>query len=193
MRCIAGFILLAACSFHASIEPGAQGGADAQGHVTTAEAGAVTIDAATPDTVVASACSTTGLTCLTGATATTCNGACWVHCNDGANEFDAAGRCTGWGGALAPLRSSADEQCAAVASQAQWTGYTQAVVVGGDTDEDWSWNGDGAPSPYLHWAAGQPNDGDGFEDASENCAYLSTSGSWQDTSCLSVFQFSCRR
>jgi len=60
--------------------------------------------------------------------------------------------------------------------------------------QGWSWNSDGLVPLYVRWAGGQPNDGDGTENATEQCVYSSTSTFWQDEVCTALFsRFTCRR
>jgi hypothetical protein len=143
-------------------------------------------------------CNGAGLACPSGTTphAIGCGTGCWYGCRDGSaiTEPEAAALCIAWGGKLGRIDSAADETCMrTVLDGAIWVGIeqaaNQATPIAG-----WSWNNDGTAPPYLRWASGQPNDGDGTEDGVEQCAYSSTSTTWQDTPCTAQFsRFGCRK
>ena len=127
-----------------------------------------------------------------------CNGGCWVTCTSDlpfTDQTTPSKACKDWGGHLAPIRSAADEACVSnvlFPSQASWIGFEQAsstTLLG-----NWSWNSDGIAPAYTHWASGQPNDVDGTESNEEQCAMMSTIGTWQDVPCTgqALFRFSCR-
>jgi len=146
-------------------------------------------DAGPPD---AFACAATGLTCAGPATAVTCNGGCWSSCSGAATETVAAAACVAWGGHLAPVHSQGNQDCVALTlfpNQASWIGFHQAAS--GQVGENWSWS-DGTSSSFTSWSTGQPSDGDGVEDGTEQCAYMSTSTRWQDAACTGSYKFSCR-
>lgn len=195
MRALTFVGLIAACSFtHGSL-------AHDDAHIGDGARTDGTTDGAIDASPDAQGCTTAGLTCTNGtAIAVMCNGACWVKCTQAtslANQAVASNACTAWGGKLAPLRSQADNDCVAVTlfpSQSSWIGFEQdssATTKSGG----WSWNGDGVTPTYTNWSSGQPNDLDGTEDGQEQCAYMPTTGTWQDTSCMdpNSFRFSCRR
>ena len=151
-------------------------------------------DAASPD---AHPCAGVGtLTCGTTLETFVCNGHCWIGCPEMHSQTEVISRCTAWGGELARFDSQAEQDCMLASFDpplAMWIGLTQAAASGA-TNAGWSWNGDGIPPPWTNWSGGQPNDGDGTEDDTEQCAYLSTSNTWQDTVCSAAFSgFACRR
>lgn len=159
------------------------------------------IDAAPDAAPDLGSCNTTGFTCIGGTpVAVTCNGACWLKCQQStpvASEAAASAACLAWGGKLAPIREQADNDCVAVTlfpAQASWIGYEQAATATMKTTE-WSWNGDGVATNYVNWSVGQPNDLDGAEDGQEQCAFMPTNGTWQDVACsdAGLFRLSCRR
>jgi hypothetical protein len=161
------------------------------------------IDASTADAPTDSAavlCSTSGFLCAGTPGFALCNGACWVKCQTSAalpNQNAADVACTAWGGKLAPIRSAADQQCVAqllFPGQANWIGLEQSDSAT-TVSSGWSWNSDGAPLTFTAWATGQPNDANGNENSAEQCAYMSTSGTWQDTDCTAnvYTRFSCRK
>jgi hypothetical protein len=143
-------------------------------------------------------CSGTGLVCPGGTTphAIGCGTGCWYGCRDGSavTETAASALCTAWGGTLGRIDSAADETCMrTILDGAIWLGLEQAANQM-QTTTGWTWNSDGIAPPYLRWASGQPNDGDGTEDGLEQCVYSSTSTTWQDTPCTALFsRFSCRK
>lgn len=140
-----------------------------------------------------SACNATGLTCLGHVTVTTCNGGCWVTCDDTVTEPGAALRCGGWGGKVAPIRTAADQTCATVGGEPSWTGLVQRLGASSPT-EGWSWNNDNVAPTFLAWASGQPEDHDGHENNQENCAIQTPpSRAWSDVGCLARYPFACRR
>ena len=144
-------------------------------------------------------CSTAGLTCPSGTTPRLipCGpaGGCWVGCRDGGSIDHAAARnlCTTWGGELGWINSAQEESCLRMTIDgAIGLGLVQpanqALPLTG-----WTWNGTTVPA-YLNWSAGQPNDGDGVEDGTEQCAYSATSATWQDEPCTVIHsRFTCRR
>ncbi len=148
-------------------------------------------------------CSTAGFVCPGTTTHTVvkqiCNGGCWVSCNSDTpftSETVVAKLCTDWGGRLAPIRTVEDQTCVHTMlfpSQASWIGFEQ-VAGQAFTNTGWSWNSDGIVPTYTNWSPGQPNDLDGLEDGTKQCAYMTTIGEWQDTVCTgtTMYRFSCR-
>lgn len=143
-------------------------------------------------------CSGAGLICPGGTLprAITCSTGCWYGCRDGTSvtQVQASTLCTTWGGKLARIDSAAEETCMrTVIDGAIWIGLQQALNQTNDA-AGWSWNGDAIMPPYLRWASGQPNDGDGTESNVEQCAYSSTSTTWQDELCTATLtRFTCRK
>jgi hypothetical protein len=56
----------------------------------------------------------------------------------------------------------------------------------------WTWNGV-TPIVYTHWHAGEPNDGDGRENGSDQCGRFQTDGGWGDIVCAAPYSFFCER
>ena len=148
-------------------------------------------------------CSTAGFAC-NGASVhvvnkATCNNGCWVSCTSDLAvlmQTTAEQACKAWGGHLAPLRTFDDQVCVGAVlfpQQASWIGYTQAAGAP-SVGAQWSWNGDGVTSAYVHWSPGQPNDADGNESGFEQCAMMTTNGEWQDVMCsgTQLYRYSCR-
>ena len=192
MRWLVGAVglVVGACSFR--VEFGAHRDANPVDAPDGAPGDAAPIDGATVFT-----CATTSVTCAAAVSVvTSCNGKCWIACRELVPFATATARCTAAAARLAPLQSVEDQNClhlTVLAGTAAWTGFQQALGEAFD-DTGWSWNGDGQNVSYTNWSAGQPNDGDAFEDDTEQCAYKSTpSGLWQDTTCAgTMFAFACR-
>jgi len=180
-------LALAACSFE-------HGELPRDGSVRTTDA--ARLDAAMPD--APPAC-TNDLACAGPVVAMMCNGGCWAKCTNafGVGVLGAGIACGNWGGELAPLRTPADEDCVSQAlfpQQASWIGLIQAPLQTSPS-AGWSWNGDGHALAFTNWDTGQPNDASGAETGSEQCAFMTTGGKWQDDDCSasSLVRFSCRR
>jgi hypothetical protein len=146
-------------------------------------------------------CSTNNFTCPNQFVKikTTCNNGCWVGCQSTSaftSETQVATLCTNWGGKLAPIRDVNDEACVAQVifpSQASWIGFEQASGQS-SVSAGWSWNSDAMTPAYTNWDNGQPNDQNGSENGQEQCAFMTTSGGWQDVDCgdNTFYRFSCR-
>lgn len=147
-----------------------------------------------------SVCSTEGLVCPSGTTPRLIPcappGGCWVGCRDGASIDHAAAVnvCATWGGKLGWIDSAAEETClrltidGAIMLGLEQAAGSVAPILG------WTWNGDTAAPAYINWSVGQPNDGDGVENGTEQCAYSASSTTWQDEPCTSTHsRFTCRR
>jgi len=197
VRTVVLLVVVCACGFeHGAISHDSQ--------IDTGSGSGSNIDAAVDapaDAKITNAtCDTSGLTCAGTTVALMCNGACWVKCTQTVavpSQLAASGACNGWGGELAPIRDANDQACVSqmlFPSQASWTGFEQSItsttLSGG-----WSWNSDGVVPTFVNWDPGQPNDFNGVENGQEQCAYMTTSGGWQDTDCFSAasYRFSCRR
>jgi hypothetical protein len=191
-------VLVGGCSFTAP--PTSQGDArlvDAAPFDPDALDAAIDAGIIPPDAFV---CSNAGFGCPGGTSRMEiCNSGCWVACTSLAAFTDqavVAQICTAWGGKLAPIRDAAEQACVQgqiFPSQASWIGFEQAP---GQTVKDvgWSWNSDGIVPSYTNWSSGQPNDLDGTESGSEQCAFMTTGGTWQDVPCAGqqFFRFSCK-
>ena len=192
-------LAIAGCGFsHGALSRDASG--DDDGPMIDAAIDA-SVDAAPDAAPDLGSCNTTALTCLGGTpVAVTCNGGCWVKCQQGvpvANQATASAQCAAWGGKLAPIRVQADNDCVATTlflGQASWIGFEQNATATTKT-AGWTWNNDGIAEAYTNWSGGQPNDNDGTENGEEQCAYMPTVGTWQDIPCGDggLFRFSCRR
>ena len=214
VRCLSWLALLGACGFDpAGVEgsradapasadgasPGDGSGplADAPPGGSDAEGDAPAPDGDPSDARIVDPCATAGVLTCPGATATfVCNGHCWIGCPESMTRGTANGLCTAWGGELARFDDELEQTCVRdhfVPAGAMWLGLLQ-VVGAGDLAAGWSWSGDGAVPPWTHWTSGQPNDGDGVADDTEQCAYLSNPTlTWQDAGCgSSVSGFACR-
>ncbi len=196
-----GLFLVAACAFHrgaGALQDGPPAGSDAPAidarMIDAPRDGSNIIIDAPPD---AFSCSSAGLSCPGGGIGVAmCNGDCWVSCPATGDEPTAAAACQAWGGRLAPLQTQQDQDCVhltVLPGKASWIGFEQANNASA-VNTDWSWNSDGIAPTFLNWNGGQPNDGDGVEDGTEQCAYMSNpSGTWQDQPCSTSFaNFSCR-
>jgi lectin-like protein len=139
-------------------------------------------------------CATAGLTCAGNAVAFQCGDDCWVGCDDTIQHDAAATRCTQWGGKLAPFVLSTDQSCFRQhiqPSDDSWTGLVQ-MAGAANPSAGWSWNGDGLTPPLFNWLSGQPDDLDGTENDTQQCAQiLDGTNKWQDVACTATFQFSC--
>lgn len=198
MRAV-GLVLFAGCGFQHGLMPddASIGGRDDAGG-SAADARLDARSDAAPDHMPDSptfSCSTTGLACAGTVAIHDCSGTCWVSCSQAVTQSIAAAVCAGWGGKLAPLRTQDDQDClhdSIFPDAASWIGLVQAG--GADAvDADWSWNDDGQPLTFTSWSPGQPNDANGQENGMEQCAYMSTSGGWQDSGCTATISgFACR-
>lgn len=209
VRCGAFLAMLASgCSFQIAAEGGASGDASGDGAPFDAAIGGV-IDAPVIDgpafdaAVIIDAapipCTTAGLVCPGGTTPLIIPcafaGECWVGCRDGnaVNYAAARGLCTTWGGRLGWITNPLEEACLRnTIDGAISLGLVQAQSSG-LPGLGWTWSGEIAW--YINWAIGQPNDGDGFENNTEQCAYSSTpSATWHDEPCtVAHSRFTCRR
>jgi hypothetical protein len=180
-------LVLAACSFEHGELP--------------RDANVRTTDGSGPDAALIDAPSTCtdDLACAGPVVAMMCNGGCWAKCTNafGVSVLGASIACGNWGGQLAPLRTPDDEACVnqfLFPQQASWIGLVQAPLQISPS-AGWSWNGDGQAPSFTDWDSGQPNDGTGVETGSEQCAFMTTGGKWQDGDCSasSLARFSCRR
>jgi hypothetical protein len=172
---------VAACGFSAPLgaEPDA-----------TAAAQDATVDG------TANVCSTAHLQCSQPGVTLACGGDCWVGCKETTSFAIAKQRCIDWGGTIATIYSSSINQCVNANFQtgtARWIGLEQVAGAAMPT-AGWSWS-DGTLLAYTNWSGGQPSDGDGTEDGTEQCAYMSNpGGGWQDTACTdAIGAFICRR
>jgi len=199
-------VLASACSFQIAAEGVGRDGAsdDARGDGAQIDAAIVSdapmIDAAVILDAPPVPCTTAGLVCPGGTNPhlIPCGfpGECWVGCRDGSSvDYDTArDLCATWGGKLGWITNPLEEVCL----RQTIDGAIALGLVQADnqllTGLGWTWNGDPLPPLYIGWALGQPNDDDGFENNVEQCAYSSTSSTWQDEACTSTHsRFTCRR
>lgn len=180
------FLVLVACSFE-------HGELPHDGSVRTTDATRLDARVDAPSTC------TNDLVCAGQVVTAMCNGACWAKCTNafGISVLSAATACGDWGGELAPLRTPFDEACVSgvlFPQQASWIGLVQAPLQTSPSS-GWSWNADGQPLAFTDWDSGQPNDGTGLEKGTEQCAFMTTGGKWQDDDCnaTTLVRFSCRR
>jgi hypothetical protein len=146
---------------------------------------------APPDTVDASAiCATDGLDCGPGGVAhllVSCTTPrCVVGCRDGTvvhTPDEARTKCIAWGGRLATIESDLEETCIRVTlNGAILLGLRQnanAMQIG----DLWE-RGDGTAATFFRWdTPGQPDDGGGGENGTEQCAFSSSNTRWHDQRC----------
>jgi hypothetical protein len=132
-------------------------------------------------------CSTAGLNCVTTVTMTTCGGLCWVYCDEAVTHATAVTRCQAWGGQLPRLESDSDVTCSL--SLQTFGAWHDLVQPNGQATPGAGWihETNGAAVTYTRWNGGQPNDGDGIEDNTEQCAYTQYPlGNWQDDPCGTI-------
>jgi pulmonary surfactant-associated protein A len=123
-----------------------------------------------------------------------CGDRCYAACDDILISPEAAPRCAAWGGTLAVIPSKAEADCViGLSSISLWMGYFQ-VTNATATPDGWSWV-DSDPSTFINWDTGEPNDGEGVEDNTEQCGELYPDGSWNDENCMLVGEdgFACSR
>jgi lectin-like protein len=179
-RCVAN-----ACSTHART-------IDAAVVVDTAPAidTAVVPTDAPPDAMLP--CTNTGLDCPNGTVVIPCGTACYVLCKTAVAYSAAETSCHGWSGALAEIDDATQQQCL----QQKLTGNTWVGLQQLDTattpGDGWTWNGV-KPLTFTHWQNGTPNDADGNENHSEQCAKMQTDGTWDDVPCTDRYPFFCGR
>lgn len=126
----------------------------------------------------------------------TCNGRCYAICPREMTQPAASLACTEWGGCLTSVRSMHDNDCVASRLAATaWIGARQAneATVPG---EGWGWC-DGSTFSFTAWGFGEPNDGGAagtqIERGSEQCAWISPGGDWNDEACDSLAHAVCAR
>jgi hypothetical protein len=124
-----------------------------------------------------------------------CGPRCFVTCEETLNQGDATARCNQWGGALVSIHSANEVSClnTIAGTGSVWIGYTQATGATSLT-AGWSWT-DGSSPTYVNWAGGEPSDGDGAEDGTEQCGHIYPGGGWNDRPCSStvISAFGCAR
>jgi hypothetical protein len=104
--------------------------------------------------------------------------------------------CGGLGMAIGTFDSAAQETCVRTA------GIDGAIMLGitqlpnqATPSAGWVRIADNMPLQYVNWGSSQPNDGSTpGENNEEQCAYSSSSGTWQDASCqfVSTSRWICR-
>ena len=122
-----------------------------------------------------------------------CNGRCITICEDVSSQGFARQQCMFWGGNSMTLRDAADTACALSlgAMSSAWIGFEQISPASGPAT-NWVW-GSGAPTTYTNWAMQEPQDLDGTENNEEQCALMSTNGTWVDTACSDNWVSLCSR
>lgn len=144
-----------------------------------------------------SSCNASGLTCSGTTVAQQCGNHCWVGCSEPVTGMVAASRCSQWktNGKLAPFKSQIDQDCFRTEIQPAgdaWTGLVQSSSAG-SVGSNWSWNGDNQSLSFMNWRSSQPDDADGVENGTEQCASIvDTQNTWEDTTCATVLPFGCR-
>ncbi len=137
-------------------------------------------------------CSMTGFNCPNGYVLNACNGACFIRCNAVTTRTEAINRCAAWNGQLATFDTAAAITCALGSNTpASWIGLTQSPN-NGSLAVGWTWVGGAALANNAPWSFSQPDDGDGVENAAENCA-TATGATFEDVSCAVTRGFICRR
>lgn len=141
-------------------------------------------------------CSTAGLSCAGGtATMFMCGVNCWVRCSASVTREAARSACAGWTGALGEIDTQTDQDCVDmhVGGVTIWVGMIQGNDPANTPSTGWTWNGV-HPVTYTHWAAGQPDDGNGgVEQGREQCVTLRPEGTWADDLCTNPRGFFCER
>ncbi len=191
-------ILASGCSFEITADGLGRDAANGDGPRLDAAIDALVTDDAAVIDATPIPCTTTGLACPGGTTphVIPCGfpGECWVGCRDGSSVDYAGARalCSGWGGRLGWITNPLEEACLRqTINGAIALGLVQAQNAG-LPGFGWTWNGDTVF--YFGWSPGQPNDDDGIENNIEQCAYSSTSSTWQDEACTGMHsRFTCRR
>ena len=98
-----------------------------------------------------------------------------------------------WGGDLATVVSSTSQACVdALVTTESWMGYTQSATATTPID-GWTWLSGITPSGFEHWGNSEPNDVDGVENQTEQCATFYTSGFWNDIACTASNSYVCSR
>ena len=159
------------------------------------DAPALPADAAIDARVDATPMLCTTMPCTGGSFFLTCNGRCFSTCRDTVTQSEATTRCNAWGGALISLHTAGEVSClnAIAGSGSVWIGYVQASGATTST-AGWSWT-DGSSPVFTNWAGGEPSDGDGVEDGTEQCGHIYPGGGWNDRPCSStaITEFACAR
>jgi hypothetical protein len=110
----------------------------------------------------------------------------------------AASACEGLGGYLVTITSQAEQNFVQGTfiqnSGAHWIGFFQEADST-DTDAGWEWV-TGETVDYTNWGGGEPNDGDGTEDNTQNCARIVENdgyelGDWDDIECNTSLPYIC--
>lgn len=101
-------------------------------------------------------------------------------------------RGTGWdlaSSASTEETSHITSQYTANGSNQLWIGFQEAsnrwTWSSGDPSGTWKETGGGSTLSYTNWATGEPNN------SGTNCARVSTSGKWYDTSCTTTYDSLC--
>lgn len=126
------------------------------------------------------------------------NGHGYVFCNTGLGWSDASAACAGMGMRLARIDDAAEngwvrQQGTALGVGDMWLGGSDAADEGTwiweDGDQFWDgiFNGMVVGGLYATWAVGEPNNDNGVED----CARMSSAGTWVDGACASTRDYVC--
>ncbi len=143
-------------------------------------------------------CVADGLSCASGTAPSVfqCGTHCWVKCAESVARATAETRCNSWMGALGEIDDATEQTCVAshISTATFWIGAIQSNPAA-TAAAGWTWNG-GTPIVYTHWAAGEPEDGNGGGSTTENgveqCGTIRPDG-WDDTTCNSLLPFFCAR
>jgi hypothetical protein len=96
--------------------------------------------------------------------------------------------CKKWGGALASIKSAAEQELVFAAtkrtSKPTWFGANDIKKEGA-----WRW-ADGSAMKYHNWGRGEPNDYNHSEDCA---AFWGRSGKWNDWFCTKTAQYICEK
>jgi hypothetical protein len=143
-------------------------------------------------------CVADGLTCASGTLPSVfpCGTHCWVKCTEALPRATAETRCNNWMGALGEIDDATEQTCVAshISTATFWIGAIQGNPAA-TADAGWTWNG-ATRIVYSHWAAGEPEDGNGMgstaEHGVEQCGTIRPDG-WDDSTCNSPLPFFCAR
>jgi len=136
------------------------------------------------------ACSAASLTCPAGAFVMPCGSTCFAACLDSGSQAFGAAKCAAWPGTLARIDSAADQDCANQIANDAWIGLVQDSPAS-TPQSSWKWLV-GGPMTYVNWGPTDPDDQDGVEDNTEQCA-ISSVGAWIDEPCNAVKITLCSR
>jgi hypothetical protein len=136
------------------------------------------------------ACTAANLHCPAGAFVMACGSTCYAVCLDTGPQSFGAATCAAWPGNLARIDSTTDQNCANNIANDAWIGLVQDPSTT-TPSAGWTWTVGGAMT-YVNWMTGDPDDQDGLEDGTEQCA-ISSIGTWIDEPCNAVKVTLCSR